>query len=146
MAQNRHVLVGAVAQNHCQTCYLENDFQAQVRCAYPKRPAHAIRAEQAHLVGAVLLRSTFDRLVGLGSEFGLQNKCALQSRPSMWFLAQNRHIWLVPLRSTVGEAPDHSPRKPSSLTIVAAQWMGPCTEKADFDFDDDEAAVQSRVD
>ena len=44
----------------------------------------------------------------------------------MWFLAQNRHIWLVPLRSTVGEAPLHRPRGPSSLTIVAAQWTGPC--------------------
>ena len=47
----------------------------------------------------------------------------------MWFFAQNRHIWLVPLRSTVGEAPLHRPRGPSSLTIVAAQWMGPCARR-----------------
>ena len=49
----------------------------------------------------------------------------------MWFLAQKRHIWLVPLRRTVGEAPDHSPRAPSSLTIVAAQCSGPWAHHQD---------------
>ncbi len=51
---------------------------------------------------------------------------APQSTPSMWFLAQNRHIWLVPLRSTVGAAPAHNPNMPSCRTVITAQCTGPC--------------------
>jgi hypothetical protein len=45
---------------------------------------------------------------------------------STLFLAQKRHIWLVPLRIMVGVAPLHMPRRPSSRRMVVAQWMGFC--------------------
>ena len=50
-----------------------------------------------------------------------------KNRPSKLFFAQNRHIWLVPLRITVGAAPDQSPKSPSSLKMVVAACTGPCT-------------------
>mmetsp|Transcript_19368 Transcript_19368/g.49271 ORF Transcript_19368/g.49271 Transcript_19368/m.49271 type:complete len:314 (-) Transcript_19368:134-1075(-) len=51
--------------------------------------------------------------------------CLSHRNASMLCLAQNRHIWLVPLRMMVGVAPDHMPLMPSSLSTVVAQWMGP---------------------
>mmetsp|Transcript_20111 Transcript_20111/g.56543 ORF Transcript_20111/g.56543 Transcript_20111/m.56543 type:complete len:301 (+) Transcript_20111:130-1032(+) len=51
--------------------------------------------------------------------------CLPQSCRSTLAFAQNRHIWLVPLRSTVGPAPLHSPRRPSSLRMRPTAWAGP---------------------
>ena len=51
--------------------------------------------------------------------------CLFHKRTSKEFLAVNMTAWLVPLRITVGAAPDHRPKKDSSLTMVRAQWMGP---------------------
>jgi hypothetical protein len=44
---------------------------------------------------------------------------------SNMFLAVNIAAWFVPLRMTVGDAPDHKPKMPSSRTIVFAQCIGP---------------------
>ena len=57
---------------------------------------------------------------------GLPKRTSLpQSMRSKLFLAQNKHIWLVPLRMMVGVAPAQSPRTPSSLTIRPAVCTGP---------------------
>lgn len=47
--------------------------------------------------------------------------CLSQYSASTLDLAQNRHIWLVPLRMTVGDAPDHMPRMPSSCVCARAR-------------------------
>jgi hypothetical protein len=48
---------------------------------------------------------------------------------SKLFFPQNMHSWLRPLRHTVGDAPDHKPRRPSSFTMVIAPWIGPCRKQ-----------------
>ena len=54
---------------------------------------------------------------------------ASEAHRSKLFLAQNRHIWLVPFRMTVGAAPAQRPRtRPSSFAMVMAACTGPCME------------------
>eukprot|EP00209_Acetabularia_acetabulum_P001296 EC096208.1.p3 GENE.EC096208.1~~EC096208.1.p3 ORF type:complete len:148 (-),score=8.56 EC096208.1:66-509(-) len=50
--------------------------------------------------------------------------CLFQYNLSILCFAQNRHIQFVPLRRTVGAAPDHIASTPSSRIIVEAQCMG----------------------
>lgn len=52
--------------------------------------------------------------------------CLPHKSLSKLFLAQNKHIWLVPFLIMVGVAPDHKPLIPSSLAITPTAWMGPC--------------------
>jgi len=51
--------------------------------------------------------------------------CLCHRRLSHIFLTVNMTAWLVPFRITVGAAPAHNPRMPSSRIIVLAQCTGP---------------------